>query len=163
MAYGLDLDMVSADTWTLILGLVVFAVVRYFVRRHLKSKLDGLADATPPAQVPLGSGDKKVTIDAAKAEVDATCCGKDACCRTSGSRNEQCGDRPLVILYGTTTGTSRQLADQLAVRLRTSGLKGTTVRDCADFGKNIDDEFAAYAKNHARLVSGRSGVGQRMF
>ncbi len=135
------------DTWTLLIGLAVFAALRYFVRRQVKSALN------TPTTTHAKSADTNHAKTTPKAAVEeAKKCGKTACCQNSTAAscaNSSKDDGPLVILYGTTTGTARKLSSQLAAKL---GEK-CTVRDCADFGKNIDEEFAAYAKSRARLVS----------
>ncbi len=137
---------IPADTWTLLIGLVVFAALRYFVRRQVKSALNTtITTHTKSADTNHAKTTPKVVEDLKK-------CGKTACCQSSTAAScadSSKDDGPLVILYGTTTGTARKLSSQLAARL---GEK-CTVRNCADFGKNIDEEFAAYAKSRARLVS----------
>jgi sulfite reductase alpha subunit-like flavoprotein len=148
-SFSLDFS-VGTGTITLILGLVVFALVRYFVRRQVKSVLERPADQTSEVV--------KTEEKTAKAEKAAeACCNKTDCCQ-SGDNNscEQKQSGPLVILYGTTTGTARQFSGQLAARLQKEGLAtAVTLRNCADFGKNVDEEFAAFAKNRTRLVNKR--------
>ena len=151
---SLGLLGLSTDTWTLVLGLVVFAALRYYVRRHVKTALI----VTPPSTIgtkgvpalptkPSRNLEPDIKDSVETAETQNSC-GKADCCRSAASADKD--DGPLVILYGTTTGTARQLGGELAARL---GGGDVTLRDCADFGKNIDEEFAAYAKSRARLVS----------
>jgi hypothetical protein len=138
---------IPADTWTLLVGLVVFAALRYFVRRQVKSALN-----TPTTTKHSKFADTNHAKTTPKAVEEVKKCGKTACCQSShgaSCADSSKDDGPLVILYGTTTGTARKLSSQLADKL---GEK-CTVRDCADFGKNIDEEFAAYVKSRARLVS----------
>ena len=100
----------------------------------------------------------KVTVGQCKSITvgDSASCDKATCCRSAESVDDPAqhseSSGPLVILYGTTTGTARQLSGQLAAGLLAGGLAAVTVRDCAEFGKNVDEEFAAYAKSRTRLV-----------
>jgi sulfite reductase alpha subunit-like flavoprotein len=138
---------IPADTWTLLIGLVVFAALRYLVRRQVKSALN-----TPTTTHHSKSADTNHAKTTPKVVEEEKKSGKTACCQSSNAAscaNSSKDDGQLVILYGTTTGTARKLSSQLAARLD----EKCTVRDCADFGKNIDEEFAAYAKTRARLVS----------
>jgi hypothetical protein len=140
----------SGDTVTLIVGLVVFAIVRYFVRRQVKSVLEN------PSEV-IKTEEKNVKTECAENTATA-CCNKTDCCQSAerpADVIQWSESGPLVILYGTTTGTARQFSVQLAARLQETGLPASalTLRDCADIGKNVDEEFAAYAKSRARLVN----------
>ena len=150
-SYIPDLGL-TADTWTLVLGLVVFVLVRYFVRRHIKLSLEQKSEVTPKTV------QDKVTVGQCKSITvgDSASCDKATCCRSAESVDDPAqhseSSGPLVILYGTTTGTARQLSGQLAAGLLAGGLAAVTVRDCAEFGKNVDEEFAAYAKSRTRLV-----------
>jgi len=160
---------ISTDTLTLVLGLLVFLLVRYYVRRHIKQTLESIpSDSNNPTSPDKVKTEDRNGLLSAK---DSTCCsGKSECCRsdkkvklsklqdscscrqknTGSAQEEESG--PLVILYGTTTGTARQFSGQLAAKLEERGLRAAAVRDCAEFGKSVDEEFAAYAKSRTRLV-----------
>jgi len=156
---------------TFLVGLVVFI----FVRAYLEDKNAGkrsFAKQVNHIEDECSKGEKQQQITksvepSCQTKDNSTCedaLNNDSCCRSknvdscSNSTSQPRTAARVGILYGSTTGTARRFAFSLGDTLTTrhgsdrDGGVSVTLKDCAEFGKAIEEEFQAFAKEQQLVV-----------
>eukprot|EP00088_Acartia_fossae_P021358 TRINITY_DN2281_c0_g1_i1.p1 TRINITY_DN2281_c0_g1~~TRINITY_DN2281_c0_g1_i1.p1 ORF type:complete len:728 (-),score=124.16 TRINITY_DN2281_c0_g1_i1:329-2512(-) len=142
----------SLVTWSsyvtsLLIAFAVYAIVRCVTHKQQKNRGNFSQDKKKS-----GLAEEKKDVKAC--EKGEKCCG-NSCASNKKSKSPPEKEKPrsmkVLILYGTTTGNSKSFAESLRQDLAEQGMV-VTVKDCATFGKSIDEDFQKLKTEYDLLV-----------
>jgi len=150
--------------FTGVLGLSIFVFIKklgYFSK--IFKRKSGLEKKLAGLEIPSSSGCVIPHTDSGAASLKEKCGGttsSDSCCRNDTRTIESKSSKPeqqvdtydkCVIIYGTTTGKSKNFALDLQRKID-GKICETEVLDAADFGKDIEDRMKIILKRKKPLV-----------
>jgi len=139
----------SSYITSLLLGFTIYVVIRWNGGRGRDGK-----GKTNQGDVLDKEGKESVKVeDGNSCEKGSKCCGDKCKTKTKSSEEERDSKKSLrvLILYGTTTGTSKTFSESLMNDLVVEGIN-VTVKNCADYGKSIDEDFQKLKNDYDLMV-----------
>jgi len=126
-----------------LLGLVLYLFVKFYMDAGLETQIKKAKEVSAKLIKPSVASSNK------EAE-----CETESCCQKKEPKESlrDIENTPKVaILYGTTTGKSKGFAMTLGSRLTAAGVD-IHMKDCAEFGKEIEEEMQALSKANDLIV-----------
>jgi len=125
--------LTSSFAGTFLVGLVVFIFLRYLI------------------ETKLNPGPKKRSLSSTNVSEEEECSATVCCKNAATDENARGSVKPVLILYGTTTGKSKGFATSLSVQLLARGVN-CEIKDLAEFGKSIEEDFQALPTQYRLLI-----------
>jgi len=137
----------SSYITSLLIGFIVYAVIRW--RTASENTNRQVKSVEKEKESKDAKGENK------SCEKGEKCCGGCPKTKSSGGGKDLDVQKPaalrVLILYGTTTGNSKSFSESLMQDLVVAGLL-VTIKNCADFDKNIDEEFIKFKADYDLMV-----------